>query len=106
MMDASMAGSASADGNKELDALIANSMSASTEARGRIWSCNVCGVTNRDKTKMKRHVETHMEGFVHSCPYCNQQMKTRRTLKVHLERVHNIVDKEKPLFLNQQNVTF
>jgi uncharacterized C2H2 Zn-finger protein len=74
--------------------MIANSMSARTEAGGRIWSCNVCGVTNRDKTKMKRHVETHIEGFIHSCPYCNQQMKTRRTLKVHLERVHNIVEKE------------
>jgi len=96
MMDASMAGSASADGNKELDELINANMSKviDVDGAGSIWNCDICGRKYKDKTKMKHHIETHMDKFYHVCPYCNQIRKTRRTLKVHLVKAHNVTDTE------------
>jgi hypothetical protein len=63
-------------------------MSPSSDGAGKAWACNVCGKTNKDKTKMKRHVETHVEGFIHPCPFCRKQNKSRESLRQHVANYH------------------
>ena len=55
---------------------------------GVFYSCDVCARTYKDKTKMKHHIETHLDSF-QICPICRQQCKTRRTLKTHMARTHS-----------------
>lgn len=54
---------------------------------GVFYCCGVCSRTYKDKTKMRHHIETHLDSY-HSCPICQQQYKTRRTLKTHIARSH------------------
>jgi len=105
--DASMmAGAATADGNKEhlidldlvkkisnLDQEIHKRMTriVGDPGEGVMYSCKVCQRTNKDKTKMKHHIETHLDSF-QVCPICSQQCKTRRTLKTHIARAHESSD--------------
>lgn len=53
-----------------------------------LWSCTECGKTNKDKTKVKSHIETHIEGMSHKCGYCGKSLGTRNSLHVHLYRTH------------------
>jgi len=97
-----MAGAATADGNKErlfdldlvkkisnLEQEIDKRMTriVGDQGEGVMYSCQVCQRTNKDKTKMKHHIETHLDSF-QVCPICSQQCKTRRTLKTHIARTH------------------
>jgi len=89
-------GAPSADGNKDLiernddlDKQIEERMSRlmGSQGEGMMWVCDVCKRKYKDKTKMRHHIETHLDSFV-SCPICNQLCKTRRTLKTHIGRSH------------------
>ena len=73
----------------ELDTLIANSMSLIVDDYGcRLWTCDMCGKTNKDRQDMRRHMETHFPGFEHQCPYCDKQSKSRNALRNHISRNH------------------
>jgi len=48
-----------------------------------VWSCSVCGKTNKKINKLKRHVEIHLEGVVHSCPDCGREFRTTNALQHH-----------------------
>ena len=72
-----------------LDRLIADKMERLTGTRdGTVWKCQVCERRYKDKTKMKHHIETHLDS-VQPCPLCSQTCKTRRTLKTHMARAHH-----------------
>jgi len=89
--DASMmAGAATADGNKDLDELIAKNMEKYylEDNRTCAWQCLLCGKNNKDKSIVKHHVETHFPGYAQQCPYCQNMMKTRKSLKMHILREH------------------
>ena len=75
--------------NIDLDEQIQEKMSRLMGANGEgmLWCCDVCNRKYKDKTKMRHHIETHLDSFV-SCPLCNQLCKTRRTLKTHIGRSH------------------
>jgi len=82
-------GVAGQEGNKELDDLIAKSMSLITDESGsRVWNCNFCNRTNRDKYNTRIHVETHFPGFQHQCPHCDKQAPSREALRKHISRNH------------------
>jgi hypothetical protein len=72
-----------------LDKLIADKMERLTGTRdgGTVWKCLVCDRQYKDKTKMKHHIETHLNSF-QQCPVCAVACKTRRTLKTHIARAH------------------
>ena len=76
----------------KLDEEIEKSMTrlVGDHGEGVMYSCQVCQRTYKDKTKMKHHIETHLDSF-HICPICSQQCKTRRTLKTHIARAHGNV---------------
>jgi len=82
-------GGATHDGNKDLDDLIAQSMSLVLPSTGgRLWKCEICGRTNKDKADIRRHMEKHFPGFDHRCNYCNKQAKSREALRKHIANYH------------------
>jgi len=86
-----MTGAATADGNKDLDVLIAKNMDKYylEDDKTCAWQCLLCGKNNKDKSIVKHHVETHFPGFSQQCPHCQHMMKTRKSLKMHILREHS-----------------
>jgi len=73
---------------KDLDAMIAQSMSQVVDEAGtRLWTCNLCNRTNKDKTDIRRHMEKHFKAK-HNCPQCDKQASSREALRVHIYRHH------------------
>jgi len=52
------------------------------------WTCKMCGKTRRDKTDIKRHAETHIEGASHPCNTCGKTFRCSSTLRRHLSTNH------------------
>ena len=55
---------------------------------GQGWSCSICGKSNRRLAKISRHAETHVDGFSHLCPHCENMCKTRNGLEHHIKSKH------------------
>jgi len=74
----------------DLDELIAKNMDKYylEDNRTCAWQCLLCGKNNKDKSIVKHHVETHFPGYTQQCPYCQNMMKTRKSLKMHILREH------------------
>ena len=53
-----------------------------------MWNCKVCGKFANHKSKLKQHVETHIQGFSHPCPICGKSYRSRNVLRMHLSRDH------------------
>jgi len=76
------------DGNKDLDELIAKSMSLIVDETGsRVWTCHLCNRTNKHKSDIRRHMEIHLE-IQNQCPHCDKQVQTREALRKHIYRYH------------------
>merc|ERR1712129_131251 len=58
---------------------------------GAMWNCTECGKMFKKKYKVDRHVETHLDGFLHKCKHCNKTCKTRGSLKTHISLSHRHV---------------
>merc|ERR1711915_331765 len=88
--DGAMLVASNVDGNKALDQAISNSMAMVYDegTNMKVWQCLYCSKTNRDKTAISRHVESHMKGHSHTCNLCHKTYKTRFSLKVHMTREH------------------
>jgi len=78
------------DGNKALDLAISSSMAMVYDemAGTKVWQCLHCSKTNKDKTAISRHVESHLQGHSHSCTICHKTYKTRLSLNVHMTQKH------------------
>jgi hypothetical protein len=57
---------------------------------GPMWKCTECGkqFNPKVKTKLEYHVETHLEGFTHTCGQCDKVHKTRYALQQHTSLRH------------------
>ena len=75
------------DGNSEWDRII-NGM---LNKIGGIWTCTRCGKTDKRNlaTRVKKHIETHIQGMEHPCGYCGKVLKSRNCLQVHISRNHS-----------------
>merc|ERR1712098_40742 len=72
---------AGADGNKELDHLVASLMDKTAEG---IWLCNNCDYTSRSRNSVKEHVESrHIETQSYPCNICHKSYRTRHSLRTH-----------------------
>ena len=60
------------------------------ERRGGVWACKECEKVDKSKQAIKRHVETHLKEFSHSCPECSKVFTTRLNLKTHRDRNHKV----------------
>ena len=48
------------------------------------WTCKQCGKHDRNKSKARNHIETHIEGFTFSCTACEKTFSKRIHLKKHM----------------------
>lgn len=53
-----------------------------------VWNCLTCGYTNRDRAKMKRHVEVHIDGLSYPCHFCPKEFRLKNSLDCHISLVH------------------
>merc|ERR1719369_1128338 len=68
------------DLEEQIDALVEN--------KDGVWVCLQCGKWNDTRFRLRRHVETHLSGFSHSCQHCDKTFPTRGGLDVHTYRAH------------------
>jgi len=59
-----------------------------SEQREGIWHCLQCGKKDRSRFHLRRHAETHIEGFSHLCQFCEKEFPQRAALKTHKLKVH------------------
>ena len=52
------------------------------------WACNNCGKKSRDRTDMKRHIETHTEGITYNCNICGKSSRSENGRRQHIKRIH------------------
>ena len=65
-----------------------------------VWTCKACGKSANHKSKLKQHVETHIDGFSHPCGICGKSYRSRNVLRMHLSRDHrNKKNNKQKLFL-------
>ena len=50
--------------------------------------CKVCNYRSNNKTKVTKHIETHIEGLSYSCSDCNKTFRSRNSLNVHKTTYH------------------
>jgi len=74
-------------GSSEIEDIVLESMSSVSTERGVLWQCNYCGKQDKDKSMMKRHVESHFS-FKQTCPYCHRMYKSRPSLQAHISQKH------------------
>jgi len=88
VFDNNVVGVAGQEGNKELDDLIAQSMTLVVDENGsRVWNCHFCNKTNKSKSDIKRHMEKHLQ-VQQQCPHCDKQVPSREALRIHIYRRH------------------
>ena len=54
------------------------------------YSCKLCDRVMQAKTRMKEHVETHMDNLSFPCNNCEKVFRSRHSLKMHTFRQHKI----------------
>ena len=60
------------------------------------WICKKCGKKDKSKFHLRRHVETHVEGFKHPCNFCEREFTQRALVKAHVLRNHSEERSPKP----------
>ena len=50
------------------------------------WVCNECRYGSKSKANVMEHAETHIEGIVHKCKFCNRVFTKKTSLKNHLNK--------------------
>ena len=70
--------------SEELESILESFMSE----KNRVHTCKQCGKTTRDRTNLKEHIETHIEGLQFECDHCNKTFTTTCSLRKHKRICH------------------
>ena len=54
------------------------------------WTCTKCGKTGPTPAKVKRHIETHIEGISLPCKHCGKMFRSSNSLQFHVYRAHQM----------------
>ena len=52
------------------------------------WNCTVCQFKSTNRSHLKEHVETHIEGLEYPCNNCGKIMRSSAAFRVHLKKCH------------------
>ena len=61
-----------------------------TDKINGVFTCKVCGKTAKDKTHLRNHIETHMEGLSFPCAFCEKTFRSRHSLVCHRSKYHKV----------------
>ena len=53
------------------------------------WRCRKCGRTSLNKSNLRTHVETHIEGMSYACHICSKTFLSRPRLSTHISGIHS-----------------
>ena len=53
-----------------------------------VWICSECNYENTNKGKIRRHIETHINGLIYTCKVCHKEYGTRNSWQSHIDKVH------------------
>ena len=67
----------------EIDQKLCENMEKNSEGT---YSCKLCSKTAKDKTHMKYHVETHMDGLSFPCNTCGKDFRSRNAFSSHISK--------------------
>ena len=73
--------------SREVDEL-ERRIDALTEKRESVWTCIQCGKSDKSRFHLRRHTESHIEGFTFACNRCDKTYPHRNPLKSHVLRSH------------------
>jgi len=90
-VDGSMlAGTGSADGNKDVDEVIRGmSLRVTGESGISQYHCTMCEYMTQSQTNLTNHIEKQHLNQSYFCPECGKELKSRHALKTHIHRIHN-----------------
>jgi len=74
------------DGTKDFATTISEVLTYTADSQ--LWQCTVCGKSNSDKARIRRHAEVHFKGFIHACQHCGVEKKTSTALRIHIHTYH------------------
>ena len=52
------------------------------------WKCNVCGKATNNRSHIRDHVETHIQGVSYPCTQCGKVSRSGHALRVHISAYH------------------
>ena len=58
------------------------------EKSNGVWNCKVCRKTTNQRTNIRQHAETHIEGMSHACHICAKTHANRHSLRSHMSDIH------------------
>ena len=59
------------------------------------WICLACPYsTTHSISGIRKHIETHLDGLIYTCPLCNKNYSTKNNLQRHTYTVHNRKSKQ------------
>ena len=61
---------------------------ALAEHGGDGWKCKRCGKQDKNRSWIRRHIESHIEGFTFPCHLCEKTFSRRYQLKTHVGAAH------------------
>ena len=67
----------------------AKQIDAMMKKEDNLWRCTVCDYSSRAKTRLKQHVETHIESMLYQCNYCGKDIGSTNSLRKHILISHN-----------------
>ena len=72
----------------KLKAEISKRIEKMTCDEGKRWKSTECGKVSKRVDNLGLHVETHLEGFSHTCNFCDKIYKTRNSMQMHVSNMH------------------
>ena len=56
--------------------------------KDNFWTCTVCKFKSMNRSNLKEHVETHIEGLEYPCNNCGKIMRTSAGFRIHMKKFH------------------
>ena len=54
-----------------------------------VWMCLACEeYTNHKRAKVRRHIESHINGFSFTCTFCFKDFRTKNSMQAHISLTH------------------
>jgi len=74
---------------EDYQAKISSLMEKMEGANNRVmWFCRECRKTNSDKTRIRKHVETHIQDLMFECLFCDAKRRCSGNMEVHIQKTH------------------